>query len=254
MDLSRFFHFSLADFQGIASRRTVILVVMAVILYQGTGIFYKTMTLQLIRMRPAPAAEKKATAALQALREPVDTYRGIIDRNIFGTTTKAVAAGQGPAAPVQQDIALLIELRGTVAGEGKYGFAVVEEKATRKQRLVKAGDVLAGGKVIRIKRNALDLLVNDREQTLQIVEAKTGPIVPPAPVAAAPPSGPGGAGVISRNEIAASLQDMGSMLRQAQIRPFFNAGVPDGFMISGIQAGSPLPENGNPGRRHPPGG
>ena len=28
------------------------------------------------------------------------------------------------------------------------------------------------------------------------------------------------------------------MLRQAQIRPYFNAGVPDGFMISNIQAGS----------------
>jgi len=236
MDLSRFFHLSLADFQGFISRRTVILAVMAVILYQGTGIFYKAVTLQLIRMRPAPVAEKKAPAALQALREPVDTYRGIMDRNLFGTTTKVVAEKQ--AAPVQQDLALLIELRGTVAGEGKYGFAVVEEKATRKQRLVKAGDVLAGAKVIRIKRNALDLLVNDQERTLRIVEtAKEGALAPP-PAPAAPAPAVGGGRTISRSEIAANLQDMGSMLRQAQIRPFFNAGVPDGFMISGIQAGS----------------
>ena len=28
------------------------------------------------------------------------------------------------------------------------------------------------------------------------------------------------------------------MLRQAQVRPYFNAGVPDGFMVSNIQAGS----------------
>ena len=31
---------------------------------------------------------------------------------------------------------------------------------------------------------------------------------------------------------------MGSLLRQAQIRPYFNAGVPDGFLISNIRPGS----------------
>jgi general secretion pathway protein C len=49
---------------------------------------------------------------------------------------------------------------------------------------------------------------------------------------------PRGEIVINRAEIGAGLQDMGSMLRQAQVRPYFNAGVPDGFMISNIQAGS----------------
>ncbi len=31
---------------------------------------------------------------------------------------------------------------------------------------------------------------------------------------------------------------MGSLLRQAQVRPYFNAGVPDGFLISNIRPGS----------------
>jgi general secretion pathway protein C len=43
---------------------------------------------------------------------------------------------------------------------------------------------------------------------------------------------------VSRNEIDAGLQDMGTLLRQAQVRPYFNAGVPDGFLITNIQAGS----------------
>ena len=121
----------------------------------------------------------------------------------------------------------------------KYGFAIVEEKGTQKQRLVKAGDVVAGAKVIRIKRNAIDLLVDDQERTLKMVETKEGPILPP-PAVAAPPASPSasGATVISRSEIDAGLQDMGSLLRQAQIRPYFNAGVPDGFMISNIRPGS----------------
>jgi len=72
MESLRTFHLSLADFQGLLSRRTVILVVTAVILYQGTGIFYKALTLQFIRMKPVPAAETKTPAALPTLREPID--------------------------------------------------------------------------------------------------------------------------------------------------------------------------------------
>jgi general secretion pathway protein C len=236
LDLFRYFHFSLSDLRGLVSRRTVILVLMAVFLYQGVGIFYKVLTLQIIRMKPAPAAEVKAPAAASAVREPADAYRAIPERNLFGTTTKTVADKQ--AGAVQQDIALLIDLKGTVAGEAKYGFAIIEEKGTRKQRLVKAGDVIAGAKVVRINRNTVDLLVEDQERTLKMAETKEAPILPPPAAGAAAPSVSPGSLVLNRSEIGAGLQDMGSMLRQAQVRPYFNAGVPDGFMISSIQAGS----------------
>jgi general secretion pathway protein C len=232
----RYFHFSLSDFRGLASRRTVILVLMAVFLYQGVGIFYKVLTLQIIRMKPALSAEVKAPAAAAAVREPADAYRVIPERNLFGTTTKTIADKQ--AGPVQQDIALLIDLKGTVAGEMKYGFAIIEERGTRNQRLVKTGDVIAGAKVVRIRRNAVDLLVEDQERTLKMAETNEAPILPPPAARAAALPVPAGSLVLNRSEVGAKLQDMGSMLRQAQVRPYFNAGVPDGFMVSSIQAGS----------------
>jgi len=240
MDWSRFFHLSFSDLSGLVSRRTVILVLMAVILYQATGIFYKVLTLQLLRMQPVPAAAGKAQTAAIPAREPADSYRIISERNLFGTTTKAVTEKQTAAAPaVAQDVALLVDLRGTVAGGPKYGFAVIEEKGTKKQRLVKAGDLAAGAKVIRVRRNAIDLLVNDQERTLKMVETKEGPIVPPQGVPPPPPpAAPRGTTVISRSEVDAGLQDMGSLLRQAQIRPYFEAGVPNGFLISNIRPGS----------------
>jgi general secretion pathway protein C len=241
MDWLRHFRFSLSDVQGLVSRRTVILVLMAVFLYQGVGIFYKVLTLQIIRMRPAPATEIKAQAAAPTARDPLDGYKAIPERNLFGTTAKTVADKQ--AGPAQQDVALLVDLRGTVAGDGKTGFAIVEEKGTRKQRLVKVGDVIAGAKLVRIKRNAVDVEVDGQERTIKMVETKEAPILPSSGSAATAPGA--GAPVISRGEIVvnraeigAGLQDMGSMLRQAQVRPYFNAGVPDGFMISNIQAGS----------------
>jgi general secretion pathway protein C len=103
---------------------------------------------------------------------------------------------------------------------------------------VKAGDTVAGAKVVRINRNSIDLLVGDQERTIKMAETKEAPIIPPSSAAAAVPPAPAGSMVINRSEIGAGFQDMGSMLRQAQIRPYFNAGVPDGFMISNIQAGS----------------
>jgi general secretion pathway protein C len=242
MDWSRFSHLSFSDLSDLVSRRTVILVLMAVILYQATGIFYKVLTLQLVRMQPAPAVADKAQTAAIPVREPADSYRIISERNLFGTTTKAVTEKQTVAAPaVAQDVALLIDLRGTVAGGPKYGFAVVEEKATKKQRLVKTGDLVAGAKVIQINRNAIDLLVNNQTRTLKIVESKEGPIVPPPSGAPAPTASPAptrGTTVISRSEIDAGLQDMGSLLRQAQVRPYFEGGVPEGFIISNIRPGS----------------
>jgi general secretion pathway protein C len=237
VDWLRHFRFSLSDLRGLISRRTVIIVLMAVFLYQGVGIFYKVLTIRIIRIKPASAVEVKAPAAAAAVREPADAYRMIPERNLFGTTTKTVADKQ--AGPVRQDIALLLDLKGTVAGETKYDFAIIEEKGTRKQRLVRVGDVIAGAKVVRIKRNAVDLLVEDQERTLRIAETKEASILPPPVAGAAAPAVPtGGPLVLNRGEVAAGLQDMGSMLRQAQVRPYFNAGLPDGFIISSIQSGS----------------
>ena len=236
MDWSRFFHFSHVDFQRLVSRRTVILLVMAVLLYQGTGIFYDLVKLQLIRMRPTATAVERAKPAAAPVRETIDAYRIIPEKNLFGTTTSVVADKQAIAVQ-QQSIEQLIELKGTVAGEGQYGFAIVEDKGTRKQALVKLGSVLSGAKIVQIKRNAVDFLVGDQVVTLKIVESKAEPIVPtstPRTVSAAP----AGATILNRAEIDKELQDMGSLLRNALVRPYFTAGAPDGFIISNIKPGS----------------
>jgi general secretion pathway protein C len=233
VDWLRNFRFSLSAFPDLISRRMVILVLTAVIVYQATGILYGILKLQLIGARQSQAVLTRGSAA--AVREPVDTYRVVSERNLFGTTTSKTTDKQAGVLP-QQDIALLIELKGTVAGGPKYGFAIIEEKGTRKQRLVKIGDVLLGVEVLRIKRNEIDLLVNDQKRTLKIVESKEASILSPSP--AAKPGIAPGTTVLNRSEIDEGLQDMGSLLRQALVRPYFTAGVPDGFLISNIRAGS----------------
>ena len=98
---------------------------------------------------------------------------------------------------------------------------------------------MAGAKVLRIKRNAVDFQMGDQPVTLKIVETAQVPLLPPAagrPVV--PPPRASGPIVVNRAEVAAALQDMGTMLRQAQVRPSFSAGKPDGFVVTGIGQGS----------------
>ena len=240
MNWAHYFRFSLSDFKGLFSQKTVILTVMAILLYQAVGIFYNALTLQLIRMTKPPAAVAEAPPAAVAAREPIDAYKAILERNIFGTATKSIEEKQAAETVPQQDITLLFDLRGTVAGEGKYGFAIIEEKGSHKQRLIRIGDVVSGARILRIRRNALDVLIDDNERTLKMAERTEAPIVPPAsgktmPVASTVSDG---SVILNRSEISTALSDMGNMLRQAQVRPFFKAGVPEGFMISNIRAGS----------------
>jgi general secretion pathway protein C len=209
---------------------------MAIILYLATGIFYKVLTIQLIRMRPLPVAEiAKPTVALRG--EPMDAYRVIPERNLFGTTKKKPGADPAAAVHQFQDIALLIDLRGTVTSDARYGFAIVEEKRTRKQRLVKVGDLVAGAKVVRIRRKAMDLLVNDRMSTLSVLETKKGPNRTPPPAVATPAVSPGTT-VVSRGMVQEAMANIGRILNQAQVRPYFSGGVPDGFIIGSIRPGS----------------
>jgi general secretion pathway protein C len=241
LDWFGYFHFSLSDFRGLVSRRTLTLMLMAILLYQAVGIFYKVLTIQIVRMKPATAAVIKAPDLVEAVREPLAAYKVIQERNLLGTTNKTFAEIQAEKpVEVKQDVGVLIDLKGTVAGESEYGFAFVEDKKDKKQVLVKVGDMIAGGKVIRINRNSIDLLVGNQERNVKMAEAKESPILPPPAVEAGAqlPSPAADSVALNRSDINAGFQDMGSMLRQAQIRPYFNAGAPDGFMISSIRSGS----------------
>ncbi len=238
MDLARYFHISFFDLKPLLSRRAVILLLMAVFLYQASGIFYKGLTLKMLAMSPPPAAETKDKAPVVAARKSIETYTAIAERNIFGTSMETVAAKQAQKKPDQQDPSLLFDLRGTAAGEGKFGFAVIEDKKTKKQRLIKVGDVVSGARILRIRRNSIDMLVDDQTRTMKMAERTEQPIIPPAAAKPAAAVVSGGKILVNRSEISSALADIGQLLRQARVRPYFYKGAPEGFMITDIQPGS----------------
>lgn len=221
-------------------RTGAILVVITILTFQSMGIFYRALGLMLIRAKTtAPTMQHTASAPVIAA-EPVDAFKVIAERNLFGTTDKALADKQAgfQAQSGRPDIAAAIEVRGTVAGDARYGFAVIEDKTQKKQGLYKIGDMISGAKLVRIIRNAVVLMVNDREMILKVPETVERGGLPIPATAPAAPAVPSGAIVVNRTDLENSLRDIGTMLSQAQIRPYFTAGRPDGFVISSIRGGS----------------
>jgi general secretion pathway protein C len=224
-------------------RTGAILMVMTILTYQSVGIFYKALGLQLIRTKTAAPALQKAASVPVAAAEPADFYKVIAERNLFGTTDKTIAEKLSvfQTTAAQPDIATTLEVRGTVAGDSRHGFAVIEEKTHKRQKLYKVGDMVSGVKVIRIMRNAVAFMVNDQERILRIPETTEKAVLPAGTAsvpASLPTAGPDSAIVVSKNDIENSLRDIGTMLSQAQVRPYFTAGRPDGFVISSIRGGS----------------
>jgi general secretion pathway protein C len=219
-------------------RTALILLVITVLAYQTAGIFYKSLNLWLLRSSASTrtAAPASVTAAGKESR---DAYRIIPERNLFGSADRSPGGAAGAS-----ESAAALEVRGTVAGDPKYAFAIIEDKSRKKQKLYRVGDMAGGARVVRIMRNAVALRIDDREQVLRVPETSEKPILPERAETGAAVPGPtatplsDGTIAVSRSEIETGLKDMGTMLSQAQIRPYFSGGAPDGFIISNIKSGS----------------
>jgi general secretion pathway protein C len=221
-------------------RTAAILAVITVLSFQSVGIFYKAVSLKLLQTKFSPPVQQAATI-IQAAPEPVESYKIVSERNLFGTTDKALFEKQAASrtAAVRPDIADTLEVRGTVAGDARYGFAVIEDKILKKQQLYKVGDRIAGARIVRIMRNAVALRVNGRESIIRTPETNEKPLLPPGVSGTmTPPASSGGSMTISKDDITAGLKDMGTMLSQAVVRPNFTGGLPDGFTVSNIKSGS----------------
>ncbi len=219
----------------------MILLALALFAFQGAGIFYRILGIEWIVPKRDMVIKPTVPAVPSLSREPATAYQPIVERNLLGSTDRAFGDKQAEAAPQAPPLSSLVELRGTVAGEGKYGFAVFSEKGKPKQVLVKVGGQIAGAQLLRVLRDQVVFRYLDKEETLKRSTAPqsslAGSSSAPAPPSSGPPSGPGPY-TISRSEIGTSMKDMGQMLSQAQIRPYFAGGVQEGFMVSQIRPGS----------------
>jgi general secretion pathway protein C len=130
-----------------------------------------------------------------------------------------------------------IDLKGTVAGASSFGFIVVEERGSRKQKLYRLGDNIGSNKLVRITRNTATLKSGEREITLRIKETIDGSLVSRHGL---PQRDEGSSRNIrlSQQAVAEKLSDLKTIMQNAVIRPFLNEGVQEGYIVSNIAPGS----------------
>jgi len=221
----------------------MVLLAITVVVYLAVDIAYRFVELY----TPARAPEPKETAGAPAAdmtKDPLEAYAVIVERNLFRTTDRPIVVDQMDPNSLEATT-LQLELYGTIAGEDGRGYAIIEERDKKKQRLYKVGDKVAGATIVKIARNAVVLRMGDRDQVLKKKETVTqragrrpvagtpGPA--PSPGAAPRPQ------ASPRSGTPVSPSDLASLLTQARVIPNVTAGTsgkPDGVVISEIQPGS----------------
>jgi general secretion pathway protein C len=224
-------------------RARTILILLFIILAVGliADIVFRVVSARISSVPPVqPAASEPA--GIPDEREPLDTYRVIWERNLMQTTDQ-VAAGDQMDVNSLQATRLQLELLGTVAGDGTYNYAIIEEKDKKKQRLFKVGDSVGNATLARVMRNAVVLRVGDRDEVLKMrkpedrepsraerVPGRLPPATEARDTGTPPPeSGP--------------QADVLNILTQARLSPHISMGTsgkPDGVAVSNIRPGSVL--------------
>jgi general secretion pathway protein C len=212
----------------------LIFVVITILSFEAVGIFYKLLSFPLIGGIPPKSMSSRQGNLNGPERNTLQSYGIITERNLFASTMKAVGEKQldgglfasGPEASA-------FELRGTIAGDTSFGFAILEERGANKQLLRRLGEMVGSARLIKITRNTAVLRSGGRDITLKIKQTPDGSLFSRS-------SGGMGASstntiTVSRREVTEKLSDLKTVLSQAVVRPFFAGGSQEGFIISDIK-------------------
>jgi len=188
---------------------------------------------------PEPTPEEKGLA-------PRSAYQAITDRNLFNTGTEAA-----DPKPAKMDIESLkqtemkLKLWGTVSGEGRRAYAVIEDTKAREQNLYRIGDSIQSATVKLILRQKVILRVNNQDEILAMEEPSSTRGRPARRVASRTSGGSSAPRVpvssyprkisLRKDQIQKALENLPQLMEQATIRPHIEDGQPGGISITGIK-------------------
>ena len=212
-------------------------------LYFGVKTFY---TISTAKMHPAAVAKTSpGRAALEGADEqpPLSSYGAIARRNLFNVQGSAEIPTKAINVDELKETDLKLKLWGTVTGQGRQAYAVIEDTKTRQQNLYRTGDTIQNATVKLILRQKVVLNVDDRDEVLGMEEigatserresrvvASSNSAPPKLPVSSYPRQL-----TLESNQIESALENLDQLMDQAQIRPHIEDGRPSGISITGIK-------------------
>ena len=213
-------------------------------LYFGVSAFYTIGTAWLGAPveQPSEASSKSATKP-PAQTRPLSAYNAIAQRNLFNTNPETTAPAQTINVDNLKETDLKLKLWGTVAGEGRRAYAVIEDTKTREQSLYRTGDSIQNATLKMILRQKVVLSVNGQDEILGMEEPGSVKRSAASPRVAmqdtAPPKLPVSSYprqlTLKSDQIESALENVDQLMEQARIRPHIEEGRPAGISITGIK-------------------
>ncbi len=216
-------------------RTFLILLAITILSYETIDLFYKIISLPLMN-RTATIRENVSSSVISDNSRPnsLQDYGIITERNLFLSTLKAVSDKQSEGELFDSGQKITdFELKGTVACNSSFGFIFIEERDSHKQKLYRLGDKIGSAKLIKITRNTATLSSGGQDIILKIKATLEGSLLPNLPDSAASRSIN-----LSKKMVNERLTDLKSIMNNAVVRPFFNEGVQEGYIISNIAPNS----------------
>ncbi len=199
---------------------------------------------QLDRATPSPSVAITTTPEVE-VKPAAELYSSIVERNIFGIQPSAAIAT--PEEMVQSPVQLpplRVRLVGTIAGEPEESLAILEDTATKEQRLYRLRDwIEADAQLIEITRNEISLLRGGTHEVLYIEEENaSGPSSTATPAAFPPISRSAvspNSWVLDKQEVTAALENLPQLLTKARVVPNLGPdGKNNGFRVVSIAPAS----------------
>ena len=212
--------------------------------YVGVNAMYDTVTAKLTDKPVQVRQDIYQPGKAATHQKPLSAYKGVLDRNLFNTRSETAPQTQKVDGEALEETKLDLKLWGTVSGNKRGDYAVIEDVKARKQNLYREGDVIQTATLKQIYREKVVLTVDGKDEVLQMQKLESGKggssRIAPSTQAQATTSGSVRAQRISlrRSYIEQAMTDMAKLMTQGQIRPHMEEGVPSGLALSSIKPNS----------------
>jgi general secretion pathway protein C len=217
--------------------------------YLGVNTFYTLITARLDYGASSPIILSQADPTpVKYTIAPLSDYKAITSRNIFNSGNEPVAATPKTAAvdiDKLKETDLKLKLWGTVTGQDKRAYAVIEDTKARKQNLYRTGDSIQKAVVKLILREKVVLRVGDRDEILAMEEIRGRRGGRSSKKRLGSSSGAGSRKLpvssyprkirLKGAQIEKAMENLGQLMEQANLRPHIVDGQPAGISITGIK-------------------
>ena len=212
------------------------LLALSIVIYTGVGVFYRFVRARLRQVDTKTFVVQHIPDDKGHQKLPLDDYRLIIDRNIFGSADRTPEEVEAEEIEALEPTSLKIALLGTVTGNPQNAVAVIEETNKKKQGLYKVGDSIENAIIKMILRGKVVLRVDNKDEILTMEEVAARRAEKEH--RASRPRERETTITVSHSDVEESLKDINKLLSGVRTRPHFRNGKPDGLALSRIRPGS----------------